>query len=420
MTIIQTTRCLLIAALSASCGGGGSQQVASTTAAPAAPAWTVNIEPLEIPAGDKTSQPQLTVSNRGVLLSWLEQGETDFTLKFAERSGTAWSAAQKVASGNDWFISSADVPSVIRMRDGTLVANWYPAVDFRVEAYDIRLTYSKDEGKAWARPIVPHHDKTRTQHGFVSMFEMPSGGLGLVWLDGRNQGKEPEDAEMALYFASFDTAWKQTAETSANTRVCECCTTSAVVTPDGVVAAFRDRSPKEVRDIHVSRLENGTWSDAQIVHADNWAIDACPVNGPALSARGRQLAAAWFTGKDDKGQAFAAFSPDAGRTWGAPIRLDDQSSLGHVDIELLDDGSAVATWVEFADGRSQFKTRRVESSGTRSGATNIAPGPGRISGYPRVARSGDELIFAWTEGAEEEGAQKVRGAIARVPRATAP
>ena len=192
-----------------------------------------------------------------------------------------------------------------------------------------------------------------------------------------------------------------------------------MVTPDGIVAAFRDRSAKEIRDIHVTRLENGTWSDAQIVHADNWEIDACPVNGPALSARGRQLAAAWFTGKDDKGRAFAAFSTDAGRTWSAPIRLDDQEALGHVDVEMLDDGSAVATWVEFADNRSQFRMRRIEPSGMRSPPITIS-GDSRVSGYPRVARSGNELVFAWTEGAESEGMQKVKGAIARLSRATAP
>ena len=358
--------------------------------------------------------PQLTASNRGVLVSWLEQADPEFVLKFAERSSGAWSPAQKIASDKNWFVSAADVPTVLRLSDGTLVANWYPAVDFRLEAYDIRLSYSKDEGKTWARPLIPHHDNTRTQHGFVSLFEMPGGGLGLVWLDGRNQGKQPEDAEMAMYFASYDTAWKQTAEVSANARVCECCTTSAVVTPDGVVAAFRDRSAKEIRDIHVSRLENGKWTDAQAVHADNWEIDACPVNGPALSARGRQLVAGWFTGKDDKGQAYAAFSTDAGRTWSAPIRLDDQTSLGHVDVEMLDDGSAVATWVEFADDRSQFRMRRVEPSGMRSAAITIN-GDGRVSGYPRVARSGNELVFAWTEGVEGEGALKVRGAIARLP-----
>ena len=413
MTLIHTARCLVVAAIATGCGSGSPETAAPTTTA-APPAWTVKVEPLDVPAGANSMAPQLTASNRGVLVSWLEQADPEFVLKFAERSSGAWSPAQKIASDKNWFVSAADVPTVIRMSDGTLVANWYPAVDFRLEAYDIRLSYSKDEGKTWARPLVPHHDKTRTQHGFVSLFEMPAGGLGLVWLDGRNQGKQPEDAEMAMYFASYDTAWKQTAEVSANARVCECCTTSAVVTPDGVVAAFRDRSPKEIRDIHVSRLENGKWTDAQVVHADNWEIDACPVNGPALSARGRQLVAGWFTGKDDKGQAFAAFSTDAGRTWGPPIRLDDQTSLGHVDVEMLDDGSAVATWVEFADDRSQFRMRRVEPSGMRSAAITIN-GDGRVSGYPRVARSGNELVFAWTEGVEGEGALKVRGAIARLP-----
>jgi hypothetical protein len=374
----------------------------------------VKVEPLDLPAGPSSMAPQLTTSSRGVLASWLEQADPDFVLKYAEWAGTAWSPATSVAKSKDWFVSAADVPTVIRLKDGTIVANWYPAVDFRLEAYDIRLAYSKDEGKTWSPPLVPHHDKTRTQHGFVSMFELPAGGLGLVWLDGRNQGKQPEDAEMALYFGSFDTSWKQTAEVSANARVCECCTTSAVVTPDGVVAAFRDRSAKEIRDISVTRLENGKWTDAQSVHADNWEIDACPVNGPALSARDRTLVAAWFTGKDDKGQALAAFSNDAGRTWGTPIRLEDETSLGHVDVEMLDDGSAVATWVEFAADRSQFRMRRIEPSGMRSPSITIN-GNSRVSGYPRVARSGKELVFAWTEGSEGEGMQKVRGAVAKLP-----
>ena len=411
MTLTRFATSLALALACGSCSGSAPKPSAAGTAPPA---WTVKIEPFDVPAGANSMAPQLTASNRGVLVSWLEQADPEFVLKFAERANGAWSAPQKIASDKNWFVSAADVPTVLRLSDGTLVANWYPAVDFRLEAYDIRLSYSKDEGKTWAPPLVPHHDKTRTQHGFVSLFEMPSGGLGLVWLDGRNQGKQPEDAEMAMYFASYDTAWKQTAEVSANARVCECCTTSAVVTPDGVVAAFRDRSPKEIRDIHVSRLENGKWTDAQVVHADNWEIDACPVNGPALSARGRQLVAGWFTGKDDKGQAYAVFSSDAGRTWGAPIRLEDETSLGHVEVEMLDDGSAIATWVEFADERSQFRMRRVEPSGMRS-ASIIVSGDSRVSGYPRVARSGNELVLVWTAGVEGGGPLQVKGAIARLP-----
>jgi hypothetical protein len=85
-----------------------------------------------------------------------------------------------------------------------------------------------------------------------------------------------------------------------------------------------------------------------------------------------------------------------------------------VDVELLDDGSAVATWVEFADDRSQFRMRRIESSGAKSPAITIN-GNSRVSGYPRVARSGNELVFTWTEGSEGEGTQKVRGAVAKLP-----
>ena len=67
------------------------------------------------------------------------------------------------------------------------------------------------------------------------------------------------------------------------------------------------------------------------------------INGPAISARGKDVVVAWFTTKDDQGQSFAVFSKDGGRTWGAPIRLDDSTSTGKVDVELLDDGSAVAS-----------------------------------------------------------------------------
>ena len=138
------------------------------------------------------------------------------------------------------------------------------------------------------------------------------------------------------------------------------------------------------------------------MHNDNWEMYGCPVNGPALSARGRQAAVAWFTAKNDQGQAYAGpLRMNAGRTWGTPIRLDDAVSLGRVDVEVLDDGSAVATWVEYADSRSQLRMRRVEASGARSDAVSVAAGiqGGSASGFPRFARQGDELVFAWTESA---------------------
>jgi hypothetical protein len=387
-------------------GEDAAEELPSGAGAP----WSVSVQPLPPPSGGPTTYPQLTTSSRGLILSWIEDETTAPTLKFAEHTASGWSPARTVAASDNWFLSSADVPTVLRLSNGTLVATMYPAVDFRLEAYDLLLSYSRDEGKTWSKPISPHHDGTRTQHGFASPFEMPGGGLGLVWLDGRG-------GDMSVFFGTFDGTWKQTAETAIDTRACECCQTAVALTADGPLLAFRDRSPREIRDIHVSLLTGGQWSQPRPVHVDNWRIEACPVNGPALSARGQRVAAAWFTVKDDQGQAYAAFSEDSGRTWGAPIRLDDETSLGHVDVELLDDGSAVATWVEFADQRSQFRMRRVTPSLARSAPVTVSDGTaGRVSGYPRVARDGSDLILAWTESSGEEGsgAQAIKTAVARM------
>jgi len=348
--------------LAAACGGGsasdqGPRAVAppASTPAAAAPAWNVAVQPLDFPAGARSVEPQITTGPGGTTLSWIEQSGKTATLRYSERSNGGWSAPRSASAGTDWFVSWADVPSVMRMSDGTLVANWYRNTNVELEAYDLWMSYSRDQGKTWAKPFTPHHDRTKTQHGFASLFEMPGRGLGLVWLDGRENElntEHPENAAIMLRYAAFDPQWKQTADAVVNLRVCDCCQTSVAATADGVVAAFRDRSDKEIRDIAVTRLENGKWSEPSLVHDDNWEIDSCPVNGPAVSAHGRNVVTAWFTAKNDKGQAFAAFSTDGGRTWGSPIRIDDASSLGHVDVEMLDDGSAVATWVEFANKRA--------------------------------------------------------------------
>jgi hypothetical protein len=381
--------------------------------------WSPAIDPLASPAGSNSAQPQLSSSDRGLILSWIEKDGATASLRFAERTPSGWSAPRTVASGTDWFVNWADVPSVIRLGNGAIVGHWLQKSGSDTYAYDVRLAYSQDDGKTWSRSFTPHSDGTKTEHGFASLFQMPGAGLGLVWLDGRamkagsgHAGHGAASGSMSLRFASFDGRWQRTSEGAVDLRVCECCPTSAAVTSEGPIAAFRGRTTDETRDIHVSRLDKGKWTEPKPVHRDGWKINACPVNGPMLSARGRDVAVAWFTTQEDQGRAFAAFSQDAGRTFAAPIRLDDGGTLGRVDVELLPDGSAVASWIELTGQRAQFRVRRVNRSGALSPATTVSNlAGGRASGYPRMASNGDDLVFAWTETAE--GGTRVRTAVMR-------
>src|SRR5688572_2126763 len=376
-------------------------------------------QPIDSPAAaNGSAQPQLSVLGDKLLLSWIEIINADATLKVAERTPTGWSEARKVAAGRDWFVNWADVPSVVRLADGSLAAHWLKVSAASPYAYDVRLAFSRDEGRSWTQATSPHHDGTHTEHGFASLFQAPGAGLGLVWLDGREMKAAKPDEEpagaMGLRAAVFDTEGTQVSETVIDDRVCECCPTAAAVTSEGPIVAYRDRSQDEIRDIYVSRLAGGRWSEPAPVHRDNWQINACPVNGPALSASGREVALAWFTVADDQGRVFVAFSSDAGRTFAAPVRVDEVSALGRVDVELLPDGAAVVSWIEIgADKRSEFRIRRVDRSGQRSESMSVAGvSANRSSGYPRMARRGDELVFAWTD--PEAAGSRVRTATARL------
>ena len=108
--------------------------------------------------------------------------------------------------------------------------------------------------------------------------------------------------------------WRAGADEAVlDTRVCDCCQTSAAMTAEGPVVVYRDRSEGELRDISIARLRNGEWSEPRTVFRDGWEISGCPVNGPVDRRRsGRRLAVAWFTAANDMSRVKLAFSDDAG------------------------------------------------------------------------------------------------------------
>ena len=203
---------------------------------------------------------------------------------------------------------------------------------------------------------------------------------------------------MTLRYAAINAQGNLSEEAELDNRVCECCQTAAAVTSDGPIAVYRDRSPTEVRDIYIVRQVNGTWSAPQAIHADNWQINGCPVNGPSVAADGRRVVVAWFTSVGETPHVKVAFSDDAGASFGKPIQVDDGETLGRVDTLLLPDGSALVCWLSGNVEGGAIKVRRVQPDGTVGPASVIAKTDiSRSSGFPRMALLGNEVQFAWTE-----------------------
>jgi hypothetical protein len=360
------------------------------------------IDTLVSPAATGSGEPNLATGPDGrVYLSWLEpHGNSAHALRFSTLEEGGWSAPRTIAQRSDFFVNWADFPSLIPLSKRTLAAHWLQRNGTAKYAYEVRITHSIDGGETWSEPLVPHRDGTATEHGFVSLFPFRD-SLGAIWLDGRNFAAAPTGAgaNMMLVMTAIAPTGGAGPEHVLDERVCDCCQTSLAMASSGPVVAYRDRLEGEIRDISVSRWSDTGWSRGTVVHADNWRIDACPVNGPAIDAAGDRVAVAWFTSARDTARVYLAWSGDAGASFGPPIRIDDGNPVGRVDVELNDEGIAVVSWVEFTSGQqADVRVRRVNADGTRSASMVVArTSGGRASGFPRMTARGDDLILAWTE-----------------------
>jgi len=389
-------------------------------ARPPAPA-ALAVEPLESPADADSAEPNLATTPDGkALLSWTARlGDEGHALRYATLGADGrWSEAREAARGSGWFVNWADFPSVLAHPDGSLWAHWLVRSGASKYAYEVRVARS-DDGARWSESVVPHRDGTPSEHGFVSL--LPWGaGVGAVWLDGRKMvaaspaggGHEGHGGETALLFTTLGKDGAPGPEQELDPRVCDCCQTAAVRTPRGVLVVYRNRSHDEVRDIWAVRYEGGRWSAPTAVTRDGWKIDGCPVNGPALDARGESVALAWFAAPKDEPRAFVALSADSGASFGEPVRVDLGKPLGRVDVVMLEDGSALVSWLEQQPEGARVLARRVAPGGAPDPPVVIAASSAaRSSGFPRLTGTPSGVIAAWTDAGSPS---RVRTARLRV------
>ncbi len=389
---------------------------ASNEAAPSAATLVELASPAPAPSGE----PYLSTDHHGIVhLSWLAPtADSSVALRYASLSGDTWTPATTIAERKDFFVNWADFPSVQATQDGALVAHWLQRSAGGKYSYDVVLSHSADSGRSWSPGVLLNKDGVAAEHGFVAIWTPPSGGAEAAWLDGRGTASGDSAARaMAVYTTTIGADGALGAELALDRRTCDCCQVAATLTASGPVVAYRDRSADEVRDIAVVRRVGDAWSEPALVHADNWQIAACPVNGPALASRGDTVAIAWFTGAQDTARVRVAYSTDAGAHFAAPVRVDGGLPAGRVDIETLDDGSAAVSWLERTDSASaEVRMRRVRRDGTMGAPIVVARSVGaRASGFPKIARQGDALIVAWTDVGE---APHVR--VAKLPLAALP
>lgn len=360
------------------------------------------IELVDSPAGESSAEPYLFTDPTGnIHLSWIERMDTINYLKLSHWQNDQWSAPVTITSGYDWFVNWADYPLCVGDGNGKYMAHILKKSGTGTFAYDVAVSHSVD-GVAWSDPAVLHDDGKQAEHGFVSF--VPYGEHVFVsWLDGRNTvGDEPTNhddhghhGEMTVRAAVLSYDGDKLNEWELDNRVCDCCQTTSAITKNGPVVIYRDRSETEVRDMSIVRFVNNAWTEPKTIFNDNWEISGCPVNGPRCEAINNTLALAWFTMAAGKPTVKVTFSDDGGETFNQPIQLNQsEEAIGRVDLVLLNDKTAVVSWME----GTSIQVAQVTKEGNVERITVLAESSqSRSSGFPQLTKGDGLIMAAWTD-----------------------
>ncbi|HIG81818.1 MAG TPA: exo-alpha-sialidase [Verrucomicrobiales bacterium] len=367
-----------------------------SSAAPPPSAKGLTFEIVETPAAAGSLAPNLCSFGNHFALNWIDRDRNRkgaANVRVAGWNGKAFGDARTVATSKQMFANWADIPSVIEAPSGDLYAHWLDRISSKTYAYGIRIVRSTDSGKTWKPMGWLHNDTSPTEHGFVS-FAPEGKHVRAFWLDGRAMANK--SGKMMLRTAILD-GNKIKDERVLDDDVCTCCPISAAPLATGPMVIYRDRSPKEIRDIAFTRTINAKWTKPAVIHADNWFFPACPVNGASIATHGNLIAISRYTIANNKAQVILRLSKTDKPKSGRDIVLDANNPTGRCATVCTKD-AVFTIWIGNAGKQTALQLAQVSHNGKLIRKTTLAPiNGGRSSGMPRAVISGGYLWVTWTD-----------------------
>ena len=181
------------------------------------------------------------------------------------------------------------------------------------------------------------------------------------------------------------------------------------------VAAWRHVYPGNIRDIAVATSSDGgrTFAPPIRVSDDNWVLDGCPENGPAVALdQGNAVHIVWPSlvpgtgGAEPRLALFYATSKD-GRQFTKRQELPTEGVPRHPQIAVGPRGQIAVAWDEQAKGERRIVVARGTIDSSHPVRFSRAPMADRAGSYPAVAALPDGALIAWTSGTTERSVLRI-------------
>lgn len=347
------------------------------------------------PIEGDAAMSRLFVQDDILYMSWVEETDSLAILKYSTFNGSKWTEPEMIAQGHDWFVNWADFPT-IAVNNGNIFAHYLQKSAPDTYAYDVMYRVFNASNEKWTAPQKLHQDSTKSEHGFVSV--IPYGdGFMASWLDGRTTVNRPDSLkQMTIRAGIIHADGSLGQQWELDQRVCDCCSTSITETLDGPMVTYRDRTDDEIRDIYAVRLlEDQTWSAPAAVYNDNWQINGCPVNGPAIASNG-MTAVAWFTKPAEMAKVKVAFKGSS--DWFDEVLvLQDAGAIGRVDVAVDQYANTYVLYMKSFGDMADLILTHISNTGERMNHILASITAERASGFPQLELFDERAIISFTD-----------------------
>ena len=369
--------------------------------------------------------PSIAADGPRVAVAWSARegsGRTDIYLATSADSGRTFGDPVRVNDEAGTARVGGEMPPRVVFSGRAIEVLWVS----RGTATTIRVARSDDGGRTFAASREVQQAGVAGDRGWPALASDARGGFHAIWLDHRGHAR-PEGAphvhgattnatekrdgvamaqKSALYYGG------RGSEHEIAKGVCYCCKTALATAPDGTIfAAWRHVFAGNLRDIAMTASRDGgrTFAPFVRVSEDQWQLDGCPDDGPALAVDARGVAhVVWPTvvSKPEAHKAIFYASTRDGRRFTPRIRVSTEGkNAAHPQLALDTRGRPFVVWDELEDGQRRLFISHRAADGSFPVPTSISIPS--AAWYPAIARADDSLLVAATEGTSPDSVIRV-------------
>ncbi|MBS1724298.1 MAG: exo-alpha-sialidase [Armatimonadetes bacterium] len=201
---------------------------------------------------------------------------------------------------------------------------------------DLWAVSSQDSGKTWSEPVRVNDEPGCAPEGLNGLASDARGNTITVWLDHRG----PNTEIWSSWSKDGGRNWSKNSRVYASPsgNVCECCHPSVCFDGKSNAHVVWRNSLGGDRDMYVATSQTeGGWSKAEKLGEGTWPLNACPMDGGAVSSYSADVVSVWRRQK----QVFAC----------RPARSETELGEGEQPTVAVVRNAVWVAWLERRNGR---------------------------------------------------------------------